>query len=102
MIVDKAITILGKDKVDATKTSAEIRRACVDKVVGDTAKGWNDEQVIAGFAAIQVAGARKMADAFDPNKTNGPANLNDGEQKLEDSHNKYLERLTGAHRQKVA
>lgn len=67
-VIDKAKIILGADKVDVKLTDSEIRRVCVNHVVGDAAKEWNDDLVSASFATIKVTagdGVKKLANAFD-------------------------------------
>lgn len=52
-VVDKAKKLLGPDKlvVDG-KSEHEIRKQVVDSIVGDAAKGWDENQVAASFVAI--------------------------------------------------
>lgn len=67
-VIDKAKVILGADKVDVKLTDSQIRRACVNHVVGDAAKDWSDEIVSASFTTIKVTagdGVKKLATAFD-------------------------------------
>lgn len=98
-VIDKATAILGKDKFDKTASSAAIRRACVNHVVGDAAKDWSDDLVSASFATIKAAatgdGVRKLADGFVPNQQGNTT-------VLDEAHDKYLKRITEASRTKAA
>jgi len=55
-VVDAAKKILPAVVVDG-KSDVEIKRQVVDSKLGETAKGWNDEQVSASFVALSVAPA---------------------------------------------
>lgn len=66
---EKARAVLGDKLVVDGKTDSEIRRQVVDAKLGDVAKGWNEDQYAASFAAIvadvKVAdGASDVANAF--------------------------------------
>lgn len=55
-VITKAKEIMGDGKVDDSKTDAEIKKQVVDAHMGDSAKGYNDVQIDAAFAAIKVEG----------------------------------------------
>jgi hypothetical protein len=51
IVFDKARAILGDVKFDG-KTVDEVRRAVVDKQLGELAKGWDDKQVAISFDTL--------------------------------------------------
>lgn len=53
-VVGKAKAFLGDKWTAGGKNTLEIRREVVAAKVGDAAKGWNDQQVEAAFATLQV------------------------------------------------
>lgn len=63
VVVDSAKKILPAVVVDG-KTDAEIKRQVVDSKLGDLAKGWNDDQVSASFAALSVSAPAASSDPF--------------------------------------
>jgi hypothetical protein len=65
-VAAKASALLGDKLVTDGKTVGEMRRQVVDAKMGDTAKGWNDEQVAASFASLT---ADIKADGTDPLRT---------------------------------
>ena len=90
LVIDKAKALMPKVTIDG-KSDADVRRQVVDAKLGDTAKGWTDDQVAASFAALAAsapkpgnATARALGDA----KPAGPS----------DAYANYVKRLTDAHR----
>jgi len=63
VVVDSAKKIFAAVVVDG-KTDAEIKRQVVDSKLGDVAKGWNDEQITASFAALSATQSATPADPF--------------------------------------
>lgn len=51
-VVDKAKKLLGDKLIIDGKSEHEIRKQVVDSVVGDAAKGWDENQIAASFVAI--------------------------------------------------
>jgi hypothetical protein len=52
LVAGKARVVLGDKLVVDGKTVGEIRRQVVDTKLGDAAKGWNEDQVMASFTAL--------------------------------------------------
>lgn len=97
-VIDKAKIILGADKVDLKLTDSEIRRACVNHVVGADAKDWSDEIMAAAFTTIKTTagnGVKKLAAAFDQQ----PQNMEDA---AEAAYKRRDERLRTAWQGKSA
>jgi len=53
-VISRAKAFLGDKWSAASKTTNEIRKEVVTAKVGDVAKGWDDRQVEAAFASLQV------------------------------------------------
>lgn len=85
-IIGKATVILGDKLVTDGKTDAEIRRQVVDAKMGDAAKDWSDDSVIASFrticADVKVQSGDALADAFRSGIS--PASANDAEKAYDD------------------
>jgi uncharacterized protein len=90
-VVDTARQVLPSVIVDG-KTEIEIRRQVVDSKMGDKAKGWNDEQVIASFntltAGVVVDSVRQQHMHTNHQQPTTVA----------DAHNKYLNDTSNAWR----
>lgn len=90
-VMGKARAVLGDKLVTDGKTTPEIRRQVVDFKLADVAKGWNDEQVAASFAAIvkdvKPGVSDPLADAL--SRSNG-GSLNDAEK----AHSEYVAGLS--------
>jgi hypothetical protein len=63
-VVGKAKSVLGDKLVSDGKTDGEVMRQVVDNKLGDTAKGWTDEQVKTSFATL-TAGVKVDAASTD-------------------------------------
>lgn len=99
-VIDKAKIILGADKVDLKLTDSEIRRVCVNHVVGADAKDWSDEIMAAAFTTIKTTagnGVKKLASAFDQQPQ--PQNMDDA---AEAAYKRRDERLRTAWQGKSA
>lgn len=67
-VVDKATKVLGDKLVVTGKTNDEMRRQVVDHVMGDSAKGWNADQVSASFNTIVASAPARVADNIGGNQ----------------------------------
>lgn len=95
----KAKTLLGDAAKFDGKSVADVRRMVVDAKLGDAAKGWTDEQVIASFNTL-TAGV-KMRDAATEaahvfSLPHGPATLADGEAAKDAAYDAYVKGLNDA------
>lgn len=100
LIAGKARAILGDKLVVADKTDSEIMRQVVDAKLGDTAKGWNDEQVKISFDTltaqvqpkdVQVSGVLDTARAL-----SGPSHDGDARAAADKAISERDSRLTSA------
>lgn len=63
VVVDSAKKILAAVVVDG-KSDTEIKRQVVDSKMGELAKGWNDDQIAASFAALSLSAPATVADPY--------------------------------------
>lgn len=70
-VIGRGRVVLGDKLITDGKTDADMRRQVVDARLGDTAKGWTDDQVRASFIALtadikpdQITAADSMRTAF--------------------------------------
>jgi len=82
-MLGKAKAVLGDKLVTDKKSDAEIRRQVVDAKLGDTAKGWTDDQIkvsfdtlVAGVKIDPAPGVMDTARAFQGGHQPGPGNWN--------------------------
>lgn len=109
MVADRALTagkaraVLGDKLVVTGKTEADMRRQVVDAKLGDSAKGWSDDQVAASFATLTAgvkADARiNTADQAVHVFSGQPTPLTDRETAQEANYDKYNKRIEDAWKQ---
>lgn len=86
--IARARAVIGDRLVVEGKTDSEIRRQLVDVKMGDTAKGWNDDQVRASFATL-TAGVETTKDPLrDGIRLGQPPT--DARDKAYEDHEKWL------------
>lgn len=97
--VGRASALLGDKLTVDGKTDAEMRRQVVDAKLGDTAKGWSDDAVLASFTTLtadvkpeQIAASDAMRRTFSgaPNNNGGGNGMTNDAAKRYDAYDNTL------------